>query len=85
MPAQSTRQTRPAPTFVVRGSPEWNRMWSAIPNPDEGEGWQYMGTWGGVHEFRNRYLHGARVYFQVAAETGELLRVTKHDYREVQP
>jgi hypothetical protein len=54
-------------TWVERGTLEWEAMWRAFADPDEGEGWQYMGTWDGCHEFRNRCLNGERVCRRVAS------------------
>jgi hypothetical protein len=43
----------------------WNRVWNLLKekygsfecaHPDTGETFQYMGTYGGLHEFRHRCL-----------------------------
>ena len=59
-------------SFLSKGSPEWTRAWGVLRDAGhvwhEGEGWQYMGTVDGVHEFRNRDVPGGgRMYFNVDA------------------
>ncbi len=49
---------------VERDSAEWRTMWAAIAAKygdsacmsEDGEVWQYMGTDGGLHQFRHRSL-----------------------------
>jgi hypothetical protein len=50
------------------GSSEWFRAWAEVwaryPEVERAEQWQYMGTYGGRHQFRHRgypTLRGGRV------------------------
>ncbi len=53
----------------------WERAWRAVEAKwgplDAGEGWQYMGSANGTHQFRNRMLHGERRYENVPIESGD--------------
>jgi len=53
---------------VERGTLMWDDMWSRLAAivdikfvcPTTGEGWQYMGTVDGHHQFRHRSYEGRR-------------------------
>jgi hypothetical protein len=83
-------------------SPAWPAMWEALAdatgdyadcNPDNGESWQYMGTYDGVHQFRHRHRpetarpitgfagrHVDRVYLHIDAATLRVIRVHVNRY-----
>ncbi len=65
--------------FIKQGSSEWNMAWkglvrylkkkhghiSDMVDMDNGEAWQYMGTFGYHHEFRHRSFRGNRTVVNI--------------------
>jgi hypothetical protein len=48
--------------FIERDSPEWHRAWAVMRERYGAlDGWQYLGTTGGFHEFRHRGLDARTV------------------------
>lgn len=88
--------------FLTPTSPEWASMWDALAHvtgdyadccPETGEVWQYMGTFGVVHQFRHRHRpkttrpikgfvgkHQDRVYLDINTESLQVVRVNVQLY-----
>jgi hypothetical protein len=75
------------PRFIAQGEAEWDRAWMALPrspltscpdpdcpcceDPETGETWQYMGTYGDQHSFRHRNFPGyGRLTIEIPATPG---------------
>lgn len=87
------RKKNPDLRFILRGTKEWDRMWSEVDDdptaydPTTGEVWQYMGTvkknGGWAHQFRHRHhpVEKRRVYREVPASSGWIAAERK-EYRQ---